>query len=182
LVGATVSTTATAFQLNNNGLTLTGGGVIPLSAGVTGLYQGTGQVLWIHCAGTVTGFTANSSTLALQLYQVPASLLPIANTLAAAQSFTSWNSIGSQSAASFGTTETAGSFTFDAYVQLDAQGNLMGYYDANIGATTKAQTVITPITGLVGEQDLNFVLVATIGTAAPAGAIVTLDELSLNYV
>lgn len=179
--GAADSTTATAFQLNNNGLTLTGGGVIPLSAGVTGLYQGTGQVLWIHASGQLTGGTSSSTSLALQLYQVPASLLPIANTLAAAQSFTNWNSVGSQSAVVLGSTETAGSFVFEAYVQLDSQGNLMGWYQGNIFQTVQARTAITPITGLVGEADLNFVLVSTIGTTT-TGVVVTLDEFELSFV
>lgn len=185
LVGSTITTTATAFQLNNNGLTLTGGGVIPLSAGVTGLYAGTGQVIWIHAAGVLTGGTANTSTLALTLYQVPASLLPIANTLSGAQTFTNWNSIATQSAVNLSTisaTVTSGSFSLDAYVQLDGNGNLNGDYASNIFGTTKAQTALTPVTGLVGEADLNFVLVATLGGAEPAGELVTLDEFSLNLV
>ncbi len=177
LTYATITTTPTAFQLNNNALTLTGGGVIPLSAGVTGLYQGTGQVIWIHCAGTVTGATASTSTLTLDLYEVPASLLPIANTLTGAQTFTGWNKIATQAAVTIGAV-TAGSFTMDAYVQLDASGNINGQYNSNIFGTTKAQTVITLLAGLVGEADLNFVLVATLGTAGT----VTLDEFSLNLV
>ena len=181
LLGSTITTTQTAFQLNNNGLTLTGGGVIPLSAGVTGLYQGTGQVIWIHCAGTLTGGTSSSTSLLLELFQVPASLLPIANTLAGAQTFTNWNEVGISSAIALGSTETAGSFTFDANVQLDSQGNLNGDYKTTIFGTTKAQTVIVPITGLVGEADLNFVLAATLG-GTETGVVVTLDEFSLNFV
>jgi hypothetical protein len=177
LSGAVITTTETAFQLNNNALTLTGGGVIPLSAGVTGLYQGTGQVLWIHAAGTYSGVT--SSTLEIELQQVPASLLPIASTLSGAQTFTNWNEIGTSGAVTVST--TTGSFSFDAYVQLDAAGNLEGDYSANVDGTTKAQTIITPITGLVGEQDLNFVLTAVLGASIP-GALVTLSEFSLNFV
>ena len=184
LLGSTITTTQTAFQLNNNGLTLTGGGVIPLSAGVTGLYQGTGQVIWIHCAGTLTGGTTSSTTLAIELYQVPASLLTIANTLTGAQTFTSWNAVGLQSAVNLSTisaSATAGSFSLDAYVQLDSQGNLVGYYESNIFGTTKAQTVVTPITGLVGEADLNFTFTATLG-GTEAGVTVTLDEFALALV
>lgn len=181
LVGSTITTTATAFQLNNNGLTLAGGGVIPLSAGVTGLYQGTGQVIWIHAAGGYSGATVGGSntTLALTLYQVPASLLPIANTLSGAQTFTNWNTVGTQAAATLGT--ATGSFTFDAYVQLDAAGNLEGTYDSNIDGTTKAQTVITAITGLVGEADLNFVLVATLA-GTEVGVVVNMNEFALALV
>lgn len=177
LLGSVITTTETAFQLNNNGLTQTGGGVIPLSAGVTGLYQGTGQVLWIHAAGMYSGVT--SSTLEIELQQVPASLLPIANTLAGAQTFTNWNEIGTSGTVTV--SSTTGSFSFDAYIQLDAAGNLEGDYSANVNGTTKAQTVITPITGLVGEADLNFVLTAVLG-ASIAGAVLTLDEFSLNFV
>ena len=58
LLASAISTTETPFSLNNNALTLTGGGIIPLSAGVTGLYQGTGQVLWLHAAGTIRATTS----------------------------------------------------------------------------------------------------------------------------
>ncbi len=179
LSGTTITTTETAFQLNNNALTLTGGGVIPLSAGVTGLYAGTGQVLWIHAAGTITGATANTTTLELELQEVPAALLPIANTLAGAQTFTNWNEIGTSGVLTVTTSDA--SFTFDAYVQLSALGVLNGDYSANISGTTKAQTVITPITGLVGEQDLNFALTATLG-GAETGVILTLNEFELSFV
>lgn len=180
LLGSTITTTATAFQLNNNGLTLTGGGVIPLSAGNTGLYAGTGQVIWIHAAGTVTGATASTTTLALDLYEVPASLLPIANTLAAAQTFTSWNKIATQAAVTIGAV-TSGSYFLDAYVQLDSLGNINGDYSSNIFGTTKAQTVITLLSGLVGEADLNFVLVATLGGTA-TGVTVNLNEFELSLI
>src|SRR5258708_7285502 len=126
-----------------------------------------------------SGATASSTSLEIELQQIPASLLPIANTLSGAQTFTSWNEIG---AVGGGTVATAtGSFTFDAYVQLDAAGNLEGDYSGNIAGTTKAQTVITPIAGLVGEADLNFAITVVLGTAT-TGVVVTLDEFSLNFV
>jgi hypothetical protein len=183
LLGTTITTTATAFQLNNNGLTLTGGGVIPLSAGVTGLYQGTGQVLWVHAAGTVTGATAgNGTTLILKLYQVPASLLPIANTLSGAQTFTNWNLLATSATGTLASTATAGNWTLDADLQLDAQGNLSGDFVSQVFAsTTGSQAATTQATGLVGEADLNFVIVATLGVSE-TGVIVTMDEFSLNFV
>jgi hypothetical protein len=182
LLGSTITTTATAFQLNNNGLTLTGGGVIPLSAGVTGLYQGTGQVICIHAAGQLTGGTSSSTTLIIKLYQVPASLLPIANTLTGAQTFTSWNLLVTGPTGTLGSTETAGSFSLDAYVQLDSQGNLDGDYDALCLNSVPTQgSHITLTTGLVGEADLNFVIVATLG-GTETGVVVTLNEFSLNLV
>jgi len=182
LSGTTITTTATAFQLNNNGLTLTGGGVIPLAAGVTGLYQGTGQVLWIHATGTVTGGTVSSTSLIIKLYQVPASLLPIANTLSGAQTFTSWNLLATSGTGTLGSTETAGIFYLDAEVSLDAQGNLDGTFNSvvfNTISTANQHTTLT--TGLVGEADLNFVIVATLG-GTEVGVIVNLNEFSLNLI
>lgn len=182
LIGATITTTATAFQLNNNGLTLTGGGVIPLSAGVTGLYQGTGQVINVHVAGQLTGGTVSSTTLIIKLYQVPASLLPIANTLTGAQTFTNWNLLATSGTGELGSTETAGSFKLDAEVQLDSQGNLDGTFNSNtLNTISTASQHITLTTGLIGEADLNFVIVATLG-GTEAGVILTLDEFALNLI
>lgn len=178
LLGTTITTTKTAFQLNNNALTLTGGGVIPLSAGVTGLYAGTGRVLHVRSTGQVSGATPTTTTLLLNLYQVPASLLPIANTLAGAQTFTNWNSVAATSALAL--SDAADSWTFDARLQLDASGNLQGSWTATInGATIAAWAAITPITGLVGEADLNFVLTATLG-GAETGVILTETEFALD--
>jgi hypothetical protein len=181
ILGTTVTTTKTAFALNNNGLTGTGGGVVPLAAGVTGLYQGTGQVIWVHAAGTITGGTASSTSVTLELYQVPNSLLPIANTLSGQQTFTNWNAVGTSSTGTLGSVETAGSFSFDAYVQLDAQGNINGSFAANVFGTNTAQAAITPIAGLVGEVDLNFALAITLG-GTEAGVVANLDEFSLNLL
>jgi hypothetical protein len=187
LLGTTITTTPTAFQLNNNGLTLTGGGVIPLAAGVTGLYQGTGQVINVHAAGQLTGGTVSSTSLIIKLYQVPASLLPIANTLAGAQTFTNWNLLATSATGTLGSTETAGSFNLDADVQLDSQGNLDGTFqalvlNAVVGAGTPAQwKAITLTTGLTGEADLNFVIVATLGSTE-AGVVLNLNEFALNLV
>lgn len=182
LTAAVISTTETAFQLNNNGLTLTGGGVIPLAAGVTGLYAGTGQVIWIHAAGVLTGGTASSTTLILNLYQVPASLLPIANTLSGAQTFTSWNKIATSATGTLASAVTSSNFSLDAEVQLDVNGNLTGVFSSQVFAsTTGAPAATTQVKGLVGEADLNFALTATLGGTV-TGVVVTLDEFSLNLV
>ena len=172
---ATYTGTATAFQLNNNGLTLTGGGVIPLSAGVTGLYAGTGQVLHVAATGVVTGATATTSTLILSLYQVPAAKLPIADTLAGAQTFgTGWNVIKTSTTRTLATAQS--SWSIDARLQLDAQGNLDGQATDTINSQTDVYAAITAITGLVGEADLNFVVVATLATAGT----VFMDEFRLD--
>jgi len=153
--------------------------VIPLSAGVTGLYQGTGQVLWLHAAGTITGGTASSTTLILKLYEVPASLLPIANTLTGAQTFTSWNLLATSATGTLAAGVTTGNFSLDAELQLDSLGNLSGDFVSQVFAsTTGAQTATTQATGLVGEADLNFVIVATLG-GTETGVIVNLDEFAL---
>lgn len=179
LSGTTITTTETAFQLNNNGLTLTGGGVIPLSAGVTGLYAGTGQVLHVAAVGNITGASAASTTLDLKLYVVPASLLPIADTLAGAQTFTNWIKIADSGALQV--SQTKAGWTLDARVQLGATGNLTGEFTAEVDFATVAawQKLSTDVTGLVGEADLNFVVTATLGTAE-TGVIVTMNEFRID--
>jgi hypothetical protein len=182
LLGSTITTTETAFKLNDNGLTLTGGGVVPLAAGNTGLYAGTGQVIWIHAAGTITGGTASSTSLILKLYEVPASLLPIADTLAGQQTFTSWNLIATSAPGVLSSGVTAGNFSVDAYVQLDSQYNLDGWFESQVFAsTTGAKTAITAVKGLVGEADLNFALTTTLG-GTEAGVTVNLNEFELSLV
>ena len=182
LSGTVITTTATPFSLNNNGLTLTGGGIIPLSAGVTGLYAGTGQVIWIHAAGTITGATAASTTLLIGLYEVPASSLPFASTVVTTANVVTAG--GVLIAATTGlTVDTASdSWSLDAYVQLSASGTLDGWFQAQISnATAVARAATTVVTGLVGEQDLNFLISATLGSAE-TGVVLTLNEFSLNLV
>lgn len=182
LSGTTITTTATPFSLNNNALTLTGGGIIPLSAGVTGLYQGTGQVLWLHLQGSLTGGAL--TTLIITLYQVPAASLPLASTVVTSANLVTAGAtlIATGATGTLGSTETAGAFSLDAYLQLDAQGNLQGWFQSQtFNSTTGAKTATTVVTGLVGEQDLNFVAAAQLGVAE-TGVIVTLNEFSLNFV
>lgn len=181
LLGTIITTTATPFSLNNNALTLIGGGIIPLSTGVTGLYQGTGQVIWIHAAGTVTGATASSTTLIVSLHQVPAASLPLVATDTTAQMVTAGATLIATSATGTTTSgETAGSFALDAYLQLDSIGDLQGWFQSQVfESTTGAKTATTVVKGLVGEADLNFVLSATLG-GTEAGVIVNLNEFSLN--
>jgi hypothetical protein len=78
--------------------------------------------------------------------------------------------------------DTAGSASLDAYVQLDAQGNLQGWFQSQtFASTTGAKTATTVVNGLTGEADLNFLVTATLG-GAETGVVVTLDEFSLNLV
>ena len=182
LLGTVITTTASPFQLNNNGLTLTGGGVIPLSAGVTNLYQGTGQVLWIHAAGTSTATTANVHTLILTLYVVPASSLPLASTVITSAELVTAGGvlIATSGTGTLAAGKTAGAWSLDAYVQLDFQGNLTGSFSSVVYDTATGEAALTQ-TLLTGEADLNFVLAAQFGVAE-TGNVATLDEFSLNYV
>ena len=173
---ATITTTETVFQLNNNGLTLTGGGVIPLSAGVTGLYQGTGQVLWLHAVATAAGCTAGT-TFILELYQVPAANLATV-TSATVVNDTLANTLGSSATVTLA--NTAASINLDAYVQLDSNGNLSGYLRSNGEDDDTAEAATTLVTGLVGEQDLNFVI--SVVAAVHAVGTITLNEFSLNLL
>jgi hypothetical protein len=184
LTAAAISTNETPFSLNNNALTLTGGGIIPLSAGVTGLYQGTGQVLWIHAAGTATGMTSASTTLTLSMQQVPAASLPFASTVVTTANMVTAGAsdVFDSSTITTGTGQTSGAWQADAWLQLDAQGNLTGDFQTQIfGGATQAKTATTTVTGLVGEQDLNFVISATLGGTA-TGVVLNLNEFSLNFV
>jgi hypothetical protein len=184
LLGTIITTTATPFSLNNNALTLTGGGIIPLSAGVTGLYQGTGQVIWIHAAGSLTGGTASSTTAILTLYQVPAASLPLAATVITSANLVTAGAtlIATSATGTLSSAVTAGNYSLDAYVGLDAQGNLDGWFESQVFAsTTGAKTAITAVKGLVGEADLNFVAALTLG-GTEVGVVAYLDEFALNFV
>lgn len=169
-------TTQTSFALNNNALTLTGGGVIPLAAGVTGLYAGTGQVLVIRAAGSFAGLTPASSTLALELYEVPASVIAAGLTQT---SFTGFNAVAAPSASS-ALAHAEGAFQLEAFIQLDSEGNLNGWYEGSIDSQVIAPADISAVTGLVGEADLNFVLAVTLGGAEPSTAVFTLNEFAID--
>jgi len=177
LSGTIITTTKTAFQLNNNAISQTGGGVIPIVAGVTGLYQGTGRVLHVAATGTVTGATASTTTLVLEMYEIPASVIAAGLT---PTSFTGWKAIGLVPASSVVTIgQTACSWSIDAYLQQDALGNLNGTYTGQIDSQITARADVTAVTGLTGEADLNFAVTATLG-GAEAGVILAMDELRID--
>lgn len=171
-------TTKTAFTLNNNALTQSGGGVIPLSAGVTGLYAGTGQVLNIRAAGSFAGVTGGTTTIALELYEVPAAIIAAGGLTAT--SFTGFNPVAAPSAVTV--SNAAGAFQLEAAIQLDAAGNLNGTYSGSVDDGTAIPfTAISPVTGLVGEADLNFVLAVTLGGAEPSTSVLTLNEFAIDF-
>ena len=170
-------TVQTQFQLNNNALTLTGGGVIPLVAGVTGLYAGTGQVLVVRAAGSYSGVTAATTTLALELFEVPASVIAAGLT---PTSTTGYNPVAAPSASS-ALDNAVGAFQLEAHIQLDAAGNLNGWYQGSIDTQAITRAAIDDVTGLVGEADLNFVLAVTLGGAEPSTSVITLDEFAIDF-
>jgi hypothetical protein len=185
LLASVIGTTPTAFQFNTldapefvDASATNLFDVTPLSAGVTGLYQGTGQVLWVHATGFCANPNNESATLALTLYEVPA---PVVAAGLTATSFAGWNSIGSISATSVNSGEGSGEFfSVDAFLQLDAQGNLQGTYQVSVAGTVVQKTAVTLIP-LVGEADLNFVLVATLG-GTTTGITLNLSQFSLISV
>jgi len=170
-------TVQTQFQLNNNALTLTGGGVIPLVAGVTGLYAGTGQVLVVRAAGSYSGVTAATTTLALELFEVPVSVIAAGLT---PTSTTGYNPVAAPSASS-ALDNAVGAFQLEAHIQLDAAGNLNGWYQGSIDTQAITRAAIDDVTGLVGEADLNFVLAVTLGGAEPSTSVITLDEFAIDF-
>lgn len=182
LAGTTISSTETVFQLNNNALTLTGGGYIPLSAGVTGLYQGTGQVLWLHATATIVGGTVSSSTMILKLYQIAAAQLPLLSTDSSSTVTSDSTLIATGATGTLNSSDTSGSYSLDAYVQLDSQGNLQGWFQSQaFASTTGAKTATTVVNGLTGEADLNFLISVTLGGTV-TGATITLESFELALV
>ena len=116
------------------------------------------------------------------MYQITAANLPQASTVASSTVITASSLIATSATGTLSTSVTAGDFSLDAYVGLDAQGNLDGWFQSQVFAsTTGAKTAITTVKGLAGEQDLNFLLSATLG-GTETGVVVTLNEFSLNAV
>jgi hypothetical protein len=174
LLGTTITTTQTPFSLNNNALTGTGGGVIPLQAGNTGLFAGTGQVLHIAFTGTLTGATSTTTTLLLELFQVPAAIIA-AGTQA---TLSNDNAVAATSAKAI--TGTQASYSFDARLQLDNAGNLDGSFTSQIdSASITSPVATTQVTGLVGEADLNFIMAATLG-GAETGVVLIPGEFRID--
>lgn len=118
------------------------------------------------------GVATVTNTLTLQVYEVPAALLPIADTLAGQQTFTNWNLIATSTARAVSGTA---SWSLDVRVQLDALGNLQGQFTDEINSLVDVYAPTTAVVGLVGEADLNFVVVAT-QTVSVAANVLTMDE------
>lgn len=186
LTNAVAGTTATAFALNSGAVSLGGGGVVPLSLGNPGRFFGTGKKLRVGAYGQcITGVTAN---LTLKLYQVSAALIAAAGlsgnnvSLLSSVTFTGWNLLATSTARAVNT--TTGDWFFEADLQLTqagATGSLMGTFKDAINGLFDAEAATTTATGLVGETDLNFVIVSTL-SAANAANINYMTEFSLKEV
>lgn len=183
LTNAVASTTATAFSLNPGAVSLGGGGVIPLALGNPGRFAGTGKRLGVHATGQcITGTTTN---LTLKLYEVPLAIIVAAGfsannvSLLSATSFTGWNLLATSTARAINT--STGAWDFRSELQLAAVGttfSLMGTFKDTINDLFDAEAVITAATALLGEQDLNFVIVSTLSAANAANVnTMTLFEL-----
>ena len=166
------------WQLNNNALTLTGGGFIPLSAGTTGLYLGTGRVLHVAGTGVVSPITGATDTLGLKLF------VQTAAGLAAATNATIIGASGGSSlVADSGTIATVAgtstSFSFDARLQLSPSGILTGEFTVTVGGVVAVYATTTAVSGL-GEADLNFFMSIVDPDRALSTAVATLDEFRLD--
>jgi hypothetical protein len=183
LTNAVAGNTATAFSLNSGAVSLGGGGVIPLALGNPGRFAGTGKKLGVHATGICT--TGGSYTLTLKLYEVPLSVIASAGfssnnvSLLSATTFTGWNLLATTSARAIGTTTAA--WDFRAEVQLALVGTtytMQGTFKDTINDLFDTEAAITAATALVGEQDVNFVIVSTLQTANAANLnVMTLFEL-----
>lgn len=173
--------THVVFQLNNNALTLTGGGFIPLSAGVTGLWLGTGQVLHIRATGNVAPVVGATDTLAIKLFQI--TVAGLASSPAPTNATIISPSGGSSLVADSGTITTAAgtsaAFSADYRLQLSSAGVLLGQFTVTVGGTVAVYAATTAIAGL-GEADLNFFISLANPTGHTSSVIATLDEFALD--
>lgn len=174
------SAAPTAFVLNNNGLTLTGGGVIPLSAG-PGPYKGTGNVIKVIATGNFVA--AADDDLTLTLYIVPASVIAAGTVGGVAfQTFTNWLSVCATTLQVIDS--LASSFSFEADLQVSSTGYLEGNFIYNIGIlpSPPAWAVTSAIAGTslpAGDADLNFVLVYTLASTG-TGTVLNLEEFRVD--
>jgi hypothetical protein len=201
--GQIVTGVGTAFVISNVALTsnvvtilatntLVAGQVVTISGLPTATFLN-GQVVTVIATGlsgsqfefnfTHANYSTNpeagvataTNSLILQVYEVPAALLPIADTLAGQQTFTNWNLIATSSTRALASAGGTASWSFDVRVQLDALGNLQGQFTDEINSLVDVYAPTTAVAGLVGEADLNFVVVATQSVSVAAN-VLTLEE------
>jgi hypothetical protein len=183
LTNAVASTTATAFALNSGAVSLGGGGVVPLAIGNPGVFFGSGKKFKVAARGQC--ITGTSATLTLKLYLVPATAIATAGfssnnvSLLSQTTFTNWSLVATTTARAINT--ATGDWDFQAELQLTqagTTGSLMGTFKDTINGLFDAEAAVTIVTGLVGEADLNFVIVSTL-SAGNAANINTMTEFSI---
>jgi hypothetical protein len=186
LTNAVAGTTATAFSLNSGAVSLGGGGVVPLSLGNPGYFAGTGEKLRVRAQGQMT--TGASGTLTLKLYEVPASVIAAAGlssngvSLLSNTTFTSWNLLATSTARAINSTTAAWEIVAELQLaQVGTAYSLMGTFKDTINDLFDAEAAITAATGLVGEADVNFVIVSTF-SASNAANVNTMTEFVLEQV
>jgi len=167
------------WTLNNGAISGTGGGLIPLSAGVTGLYLGTGRVLHVRATGNVAGITGTTDTLALKLFQVTAAGLLVPPTNATIIAPSGGSSLLADSGTIATVAGTSTSFTLQARLQLSSSGNLTGEFTVTVGGVDKVYATTTAVAGLT-EADLNFFLSIEDPQQAVVAAVATLAEFAID--
>ena len=181
-----LAATLTNFVLNANGAIpsnpyageaspVLSGGVIPLVAGATGLWLGTGAVMHIRATGTVVA-ADSSSGLILDLYEVPASVVAAGGLTQTSQ--TSFNLLATSGSAVVPGAAGTFNWSFDARLQLSGTGSLTGEFTTQIYDTVTVYANTTAVASL-GEADLNFVIAAE-GVASHANTTVTMDEFAID--
>jgi hypothetical protein len=182
------STTETAFEVNGNAIASISSFVMPLSVGNPGIFVGgnpslatlisTGLPFRVRAWGfAATGTTEN---LTIKLYQVPQADIA---------SLTATSFVGATAIATTGAkavNSTTGAFELVAELQAVAESGSSVTLQGFQGATTVnnslvAAAAITPVSGLAGEQDLNFFVTSTL-SAGNAADVVTLSGLSIELV
>jgi hypothetical protein len=182
------STTETAFEVNGNPITSISSFVLPLSIGNPGIFVGgnfslstlvsTGLPFRVRAWGFAD--TNTSENLTIKLYQVPqASISGLTAT-----SFTGATAIATTGAKAVDS--TTGAFELVAELQAVAESgssvSLQGFQAATtVNNSLVAAAAITSVSGLQGENDLNFFVTSTLSVGA-AGDEVVLSGLSIELV
>ena len=175
-----VSTTETLFSLNPNALIPTlGGGVAVLrlidqgsvpSAFTTTPVKG----IKVRALGSVT--TGGTTNITLKLYQVTNAQI------AAGIAVTGFTAQAVAASTARAVNSTTAPFYLEAFLQYDPVSNrITGKFEDIINGLFDAPAASTIVTGLLAENDVNFVLSAT-SSAGFAANVVNLQELSIEQV
>lgn len=182
--------TETIFTLNPGAVSLSGGGVIPLSLGNPTEYFGAsgpqqtaftagwvGRTFRLRAVGSIVG--GASETFLIKLFQITAAQIAAGTTTAT--SFAT-GTVNIATTGALNCSSTTSNFELECLLQLSATGQLNGVQRGHVNATAVAAAVLTnQATGLVGEADLNFFATCTLGGGTGVSSAV-LNELALEQV